>query len=385
MKASKFRHLCPSVHTLALKSCIIGLALAFVSAPAAWAAPVAPTRAKTWKVGEKIPELKTLSGKTYRNVTVHSITPSQIRILHESGAAGIKLEDLSADLKAKFGYDPEKVKALKITEAEKEKAKADAIAKALEKAKAEELANAKVEEQANAKAKEQEKVDETAEAEAEKVRAKGSDLSCRISAGSDNHLAIDNHGTVVAWETKLFKTDKVIQYKIPIVKDVVAVSASNHYLVLQKNGKVISWTNRNKNLYCGECDIPRELKDVVAISAGSGFSLALQKDGRVVAWGGKEPPLGLRLPSLGECNVPVGLSDVVAISAGGGHSLALRRGGTVVAWGRNDKGQCAVPVGLKDVVAVSAGTAHSLALQKDGKVVAWCPNSENKCVIPGEL
>ena len=141
MKTSKFRNLW-HVLTYAMKSCIIGLALAVVSTQTAWADPVAPTHAKTWNVGEKIPDLKTLSGKTYRNVTVSDITPSEIRIMHESGAARIQMEDLSADLKAKFGYDPEKAKAHERAEAEKEKAKAEAIAKARERAEAAKAAKA---------------------------------------------------------------------------------------------------------------------------------------------------------------------------------------------------------------------------------------------------
>ena len=151
MKTSKFRNLW-HVLTYAMKSCIIGLALAVVSTQTAWADPVAPTHAKTWNVGEKIPDLKTLSGKTYRNVTVSDITPSEIRIMHESGAARIQMEDLSADLKAKFGYDPEKAKAHERAEAEKEKAKAEAIAKARERAEAAKAAKAEAAKAAEAEA-----------------------------------------------------------------------------------------------------------------------------------------------------------------------------------------------------------------------------------------
>ena len=55
---------------------------------------------------EKIPEIKTASGKTYRDVRVTKVTPSEISIMHESGAGRIPLKDLPDDLKAKFGYDP---------------------------------------------------------------------------------------------------------------------------------------------------------------------------------------------------------------------------------------------------------------------------------------
>ncbi len=62
---------------------------------------------------EKIPELKTLSGKSYRDAVVTKVTPSEIRIIHESGTARILLKDLPGDLKAKFGYDPVKAEEFK--------------------------------------------------------------------------------------------------------------------------------------------------------------------------------------------------------------------------------------------------------------------------------
>ncbi len=170
MKTSKFRNLW-HVLTYAMKSCIIGLALAVVSTQTAWADPVAPTHAKTWNVGEKIPDLKTLSGKTYRNVTVSDITPSEIRIMHESGAARIQMEDLSADLKAKFGYDPEKAKAHERAEAEKEKAKAEAIAKARERAEAAKAAKAEAAKAAEAEAAKAAKAEAAKAAEAEAAKA----------------------------------------------------------------------------------------------------------------------------------------------------------------------------------------------------------------------
>ena len=66
----------------------------------------------------------------------------------------------------------------------------------------------------------------------------------------------------------------------------------------------------------------------------------------VTAWGGN---LG------GETNVPPDLTNVVAISAGYDFSLALNADGTVAAWGTNSSGQTSVPTGLSNVVAIAAG------------------------------
>ena len=128
--------------------------------------------------------------------------------------------------------------------------------------------------------------------------------------------------------------------------------------------------------WAGQCDVPAGLSNVVAVSAGYGFTAALKADGTVVAWG---------LQDGKACEVPADLSDVVALSAGEYHTLALRADGTVVAWGNNDLGQCTVPAGLCGVVSVSAGSAHSLALKSDGTVVAWGTDYWGQCTPPFHL
>ena len=60
---------------------------------------------------EKIPEIKTATGKTYREARITKVTPSEISIIHESGVARIPLKDLPDDLKTKFGYDAAKAEA----------------------------------------------------------------------------------------------------------------------------------------------------------------------------------------------------------------------------------------------------------------------------------
>lgn len=114
--------------------------------------------------------------------------------------------------------------------------------------------------------------------------------------------------------------------------------------------------------YCGQCMIPLDLSNAVAVAAGAYHSLALKPDGTVEAWGFDQD---------GETNVPPGLSNVVSIAAGFGHSLALRRDGTVAAWGRGSEGQTTVPAGLSNVIAIAAGTYSSLALTADGQVTLW--------------
>jgi hypothetical protein len=134
--------------------------------------------------------------------------------------------------------------------------------------------------------------------------------------------------------------------------------------------------------------------NVVAIAAGTNFSLALLKDGTVYAWGTNsngELGDGTTTQRLTPVQV-LGLKGVVAIDAGAGHSLALRTdggtAGTVWAWGNNQAGgnvsllgdgtitprNRAIRLRLSGVVAISAYHTQSLVLQEAGAdraVVGW--------------
>ncbi len=118
------------------------------------------------------------------------------------------------------------------------------------------------------------------------------------------------------------------------------------------------------------------LSNVVAVAAGSGYSLALRQDGTVYAWGFNNPAT----------NVPSGLSGVVAIAAGQSHALAVLSNGLVRAWGSSASGVTNVPVTLSNVIAVAAGSAHSAALRSDGTMVVWGGGSvEGQTNIPSGL
>jgi hypothetical protein len=105
----------PNLRRLAFSTlCIVSVGLASIS------------RAED----EKIPELKTASGKTYQDVRITKVTPSEISIIHESGVARIPLKDLPDDLKTKFGYDPAKAEAHAVAKAQADAQNEAAAAKA---------------------------------------------------------------------------------------------------------------------------------------------------------------------------------------------------------------------------------------------------------------
>ena len=64
--------------------------------------------------------------------------------------------------------------------------------------------------------------------------------------------------------------------------------------------------------------------------------------------------------SWGQSDVPDDLANVVAITAGGDGSLALTRDGRLVPWGA-DNGRQSLPTELANVSAIAGGYAHDLA------------------------
>lgn len=155
--------------------------------------------------------------------------------------------------------------------------------------------------------------------------------------------------------------------------DAVAISAGGgHSLALRADGTVVAWGSN----FSGQSTVPTALVGVVAISAGGSHSLALKSDGTVVAWGSN---------TSGQCSVPPELGEVLAVAAGGSHSLALISDGTVVAWGHNANGQSTPPADLRGVVAISAGSNHSIALKSNGRVAAWGDQFSGKGTVPPDL
>lgn len=177
-----------------------------------------------------------------------------------------------------------------------------------------------------------------------------------IAAGWNYHLAAKYDGAVVSWGGNI----RGQAFPPHGLNNVVAVAASRgvagNNLALKRNGTVIRW---------GYDDfVPASLSNVVAIAAGGGgfgggHCLALKKDGTVAAWGTN---------NRGQASVPAGVDNVVAIAAGSEFSLALKNDGTVMAWGGGRSQVIRVPNGLTNVVAISAGEAYCLAITTNAAV-----------------
>ena len=131
-----------------------------------------------------------------------------------------------------------------------------------------------------------------------------------VAAGATYSLALKADGTPVAWGTGDYPVTNVP----PHLTNVVTIAAGMaHALALKADGTVEAW-GYNGN---GQTDVPADLTNVVMLAAGPEHNLALKTDGSVVGWGAAGY-------SYGETTLPPGISNVIAVSAGYGFSLVIR-------------------------------------------------------------
>ena len=142
-----------------------------------------------------------------------------------------------------------------------------------------------------------------------------------------------------------------------------------------------------------------EIDRVVSISAGTEHALAARDDGTVWGWGRNyygslaQPadntlhPVPVRIP---------GLSDVVAVAAGSQFSLALTRDGRVLSWGESSQGRLGrtissaystdpTPIsGLPPIAKIFAGPQCGYAIDENGRAWAWGANEFGQLLADAE-
>jgi alpha-tubulin suppressor-like RCC1 family protein len=164
-------------------------------------------------------------------------------------------------------------------------------------------------------------------------------------------------------------------------------------------GRVFVWGNNQS----GQCNVPANATNIIAIAEGSMHTLALTEDHRLLAWGdgGVIPPpgvsnlvsiaaggfhsIGIRpdgslwvwSPQPPVMNYPADATNLIKVAAGNLHVMALRNDGRVFAWGEDFWGATNVPVGATNIVDIAAGGTFSVGLRRDGKVLVWG--------LPGQL
>ncbi|MGA9140433.1 MAG: hypothetical protein WBZ29_09430 [Methanocella sp.] len=239
-----------------------------------------------------------------------------------------------------------------------------------------------------------------------------------VSAGLGYVLALKNDGTVWAWGKNTYgnlgdgTTDSsVVPVQVKGLTDVVAVAAGGgHSLALKSDGTVWSW---GRGVY-GELGtgaispleqdgirrdtikvlepVKVNISSVVAIDAGTFFSVALKADGTVWAWGddrGERDFLGDYTHEAKSLPTRVAIDNVTAVACGYSHTLVLKDGGTVWGWGANWNYQLGTlgdyvqvaPVKVEefsDAVAIAAGYSNSYAIRSDGSVWAWGSDTDGE-------
>jgi hypothetical protein len=203
-----------------------------------------------------------------------------------------------------------------------------------------------------------------------------------IAAHADTCMALRDDGRVAVWNVVPSETAPT---NVPSdLEDVAAISVGGSYpafacLAVRSNGAVVAW---GQGLMV---NVPANLSNVLAVSAGAYHALALRTDGTVVAW-----PDGSSLTAdnhnYGQADVPPNLNNVISIAAGKFHSLALKSDGTVVAWGGGAEHG---PPGVANIVAISAGDSQCLALKADGTVLEWISTMDGwdygQYTVPSDL
>ena len=118
-------------------------------------------------------------------------------------------------------------------------------------------------------------------------------------------------------------------------------------------------------IYAGQSDNrkfkPEEVlqwRDIVAISAGSGFLIGVKADGTVLYTGND---------AWGNCKASK-WKDIVSVYTSAYHTVGLRKDGTVVATGEKDSGQCNVQ-DWKDIKYISGRWKATFGINSDGEVL----------------
>jgi hypothetical protein len=200
---------------------------------------------------------------------------------------------------------------------------------------------------------------------------------------------------------------------LPAAVPQVAVS-STHALALRGDGSMVGWGDNfylplgvpNNLAKTSAIEVPqfRAGSGVIAVAAGSHFSIALKADGSVWSWGwNNNNRLGNPANVTGAPMLVSGFgpgSGVIAIAAAESAGLALKSDGTVWMWGENTYGLAgdgtaglntnrATPVlvpGLPPIRSIHVGRIHAVAVAHDGTLWGWGQQREGQfCTLPSPL
>jgi alpha-tubulin suppressor-like RCC1 family protein len=235
-----------------------------------------------------------------------------------------------------------------------------------------------------------------------------------VAAGNYSSIALRSDGTVWAWgtnDTGILGTaipanaKSTTPVQVSGLSDITAISLSDHHaLAVRKDGLVLTWGSTGlSQMTAFDPRLPDDsgvptvvplVDSVVAVAAGSSFSLALRSDGTVWHWGNL-----VVLPSHGAQNPPnrhspeaiPGLSQVKSIAAGFTTAAFVRSDGSVWTlgglFGTVEPGSGSMNVLVRSLTSdpveeVACGFGTALALRSDGAALVWGLNLYNGAGIP---
>ena len=236
------------------------------------------------------------------------------------------------------------------------------------------------------------------------VQVPGIRNAVSVAAEGWHSYAVLADGRVLAWGDQLWFDQKLSNVSspkpipVPGVEHAVAVRAGSPTLALLKDGGVMAWGNgylgngvKRQGTYAASTmpqPVRLDVRDAVAIAAGSTSAGIVRRDGTVWLWGGNDyGALGMgktegsgKADKLVPTQVP-GVSGAAELALGSASTIVLQDGtirtwgdGRLGATGRAGTDRVGVPVAVAkvaDVVQVAAQHYVNLALTRDGRVLAW--------------